>query len=213
MTTPFPASRSGEGRLWSVVLEHDSDLPDRGIHDLAPISALVERLRRGEVAAIEVLYRQHQECVRAFATRLLGDAHAAEDLVHDVFVAAPAAFRRYHGDATVRTFLLSIATNHARHYVRSAARRRAALHRLADHRAQTRELTPADAAQRSELAEELLRALDQLPVDQRIVVVLCEVEERSASEVGQIVGAPEATVRTRLFHAKRKLRALLGAGP
>jgi RNA polymerase sigma-70 factor (ECF subfamily) len=213
MTTPFPASRSTDGHLWSVALEHDSDLPGKGGQDLAPISVLVERLRRGEIAAIEMLYRQHQECVRAFARRVLGDTHAAEDLVHDVFVAVPAAFRRYQGDATVRTFLLSIAANVARHHVRAAARRRAALGRLADHRAQTQELNPADAAQRRELGEELIRELDQLPVDQRIVVVLCEVEERTASEVGQIVGAPEATVRTRLFHAKRKLRSLLGVDP
>ncbi|TMQ16094.1 MAG: hypothetical protein E6J91_12320 [Deltaproteobacteria bacterium] len=47
-------------------------------------------------------------------------------------------------------------------------------------------------------------------VDQRIVFVLCEAEQRTSVEVAAIVGAPEGTVRTRLFHAKRKLREILG---
>ena len=46
----------------------------------------------------------------------------------------------------------------------------------------------------------------RLPIEQRVAFVLCEVEERTSREVAEIVGAPEATVRTRLFHAKRKLR-------
>jgi hypothetical protein len=69
--------------------------------------------------------------------------------------------------------------------------------------------TPEDRAQRRELAESLTRALDQLPSEQRDALVLCEVEERSAKEAARIVGAKEATIRTRVFHAKKKLRALL----
>ena len=57
----------------------------------------------------------------------------------------------------------------------------------------------------------LTRALDDLPLDQRVAFVLCEVEERTSREVAEIVGVPEATVRTRLFHAKKKLRVLLQA--
>jgi RNA polymerase sigma-70 factor (ECF subfamily) len=51
--------------------------------------------------------------------------------------------------------------------------------------------------------------MDELPIEQRVAFVLCEVEEKSSREVAAIAGVPEATVRTRLFHAKRKLRALL----
>ena len=49
----------------------------------------------------------------------------------------------------------------------------------------------------------------QRALDHRVAFVLCEVEERSSREVAEIVGVPEATVRTRLFHAKKKLRVLL----
>ena len=49
-------------------------------------------------------------------------------------------------------------------------------------------------------------ALDALPIEQRVAFVLCEVEDRTSREAAEIIGAPEGTVRTRLFHAKRKLR-------
>jgi RNA polymerase sigma-70 factor (ECF subfamily) len=68
---------------------------------------------------------------------------------------------------------------------------------------------PEQVTGRRELAVALERCLDALPLDQRVAFVLCEVEERTSSEVAEIVGAPEGTVRTRLFHAKKKLRALL----
>ncbi len=55
----------------------------------------------------------------------------------------------------------------------------------------------------------LTRALDTLPIEQRIAFVLCEVEERSSPDAAEIVGVPEGTLRTRLFHAKRKLREQL----
>jgi RNA polymerase sigma-70 factor (ECF subfamily) len=174
--------------------------------------ALVEGLRRDDPAALAALYRMHHESVRAFVRRLLGDETAAEDLVQEVFVTAPRAFRNYRGEAPPRSFLLSIAVNHARHYLRAAKRRRSMVERFGqvepEGHAEGPE-GPEGAARRRALAARLTLALDELPLDQRVVVVLCEVEERTSAEVSLIVGAPEATVRTRLFHAKRKLRALL----
>jgi RNA polymerase sigma-70 factor (ECF subfamily) len=128
--------------------------------------------------------------------------------VHETFVTLPRAIRQFCGESSLGTFLVSIAVNHARHHLRAAARRRAAAERFA------REPTAASSdpeqhAARASLARALNRALDTLPHDQRVVFVLCDVEERTAGEVSTIVGAPEATVRTRLFHARRKLRAEL----
>jgi RNA polymerase sigma-70 factor (ECF subfamily) len=173
-------------------------------------SALVGRVADGDAQALASLYRQHHEAVRAFARRYIGNASIAEDLVHDVFLAAPAAFRGYRGDSEVRTFLLSIAVNKARHHLRAASRYRRAVERLGGEPAPAPAATPDEISERRELCDELQRALDQLPDEQRVVVVLCAVEERTAKEASEIVGAPENTVRTRLFHAKRKLRELMG---
>lgn len=106
--------------------------------------------------------------------------------------------------------MISIAVNHARHYVRAAQRRRRALSAYGESRT-TDSSDPEREARREELAELLTRALDALPLEQRVAFVLCEVEERTSGEAAKIVNAPEATVRTRLFHAKKKLRQALGA--
>jgi RNA polymerase sigma-70 factor (ECF subfamily) len=172
--------------------------------------SLPGRVADGDAQALAVLYRHHHEAIRAFARRLLGNASIAEDLVHDVFLAAPAAFRGFRGDSKVRTFLLSIAVNKAKHQLRAATRLRLALERLGGERTTPPAETPDDASERRELCEELQRALDTLPLEQRVVVVLCAVEERTAEEASEIVGAPVNTVRTRLFHAKRKLREIIG---
>ena len=170
--------------------------------------SIVGRLGRGDTSAVGEVYDRHHAAVRAFAKRLVGDASAAEDLVHDVFVALPKAIVGYRGDSSLRTFLIGIAVNRARHHVRAAARRRNSLEKLG-REPSAPSGDPEYDTRRRELARLLTRALDTLSIDHRVAFVLCEVEERSSREVAEIVGVPEATVRTRLFHAKKKLRALL----
>jgi RNA polymerase sigma-70 factor, ECF subfamily len=169
---------------------------------------VVSRLRRGDPAAVAAAYDEHQGALRAFARKLTGDATSAEDLVHDVFVDLPSAIRRFREDASLRTFLISIAVNHARKHVRSAARRRAAMERFG-REPQGSSADPEHDTARKQLAAVLTRALDSLPLDQRVAFVLCEIEQRTSVEAATVVDAPEETVRTRLFHARKKLRAFL----
>lgn len=173
---------------------------------------LVRRLKAGSTEAIGEVYDRHHEHVRAFARRLVGDAAAAEDLVHDVFVSLPQAVTRFEGASSIRTFLIAIAVNHARHHLRAAARRRAAMERFSMEPTHAFQADPEQVSTQASLAQALARALDTLPLDQRVAFVLCEVEERTSREVAEIVGAPEGTVRTRVFHAKKKLRDELERG-
>lgn len=173
-------------------------------------SELVTRLREGDRAAIEEAYVAHHAVIRGFARRLVGDDASAEDIVHDTFLALPRVIRKFRGEGSLRSFMIGVAINHSRRHIRSAVRRRAATERLA---ARDELAAPvADASEqliRKQLADRLSAALDELPIDQRVVFVLCEVEQRTSVEVSAIVGAAEGTVRTRLFHAKRKLREKL----
>jgi RNA polymerase sigma-70 factor, ECF subfamily len=170
---------------------------------------LMERLARREPAAVGEVYDLHHQAVRAFARRLVGDAMSAEDLVHDVFVALPDAIKSYGGRGALRTFIMGIAVNHARHHVRSAARRRAAMSRFGEEPISREPTDPEQDLRRRQLAAALTRALDALPLDQRVAFVLCELEERTSQDAAKIAGAPEGTIRTRLHHAKRKLREAL----
>jgi RNA polymerase sigma-70 factor (ECF subfamily) len=175
-----------------------------------PDDQLVARLRDGDRDAVEQAYVAHHSAIRAFARRLVGDETSAEDIVHETFVALPRAIRRFRGEASLRSFLIGVAVNHSRRFVRSAIRRRRATERLAERtQLQPHIVDAAEQMIRRQLADRLWAALDRLPIEQRVVFVLCEAEQRTSVEVAEIVGAPEGTVRTRLFHAKRKLREIL----
>ncbi len=177
-----------------------------------PEAEWLDRLRLGDEGALTRLYREHHRSVRALVRRLTSHSGDVEDLVHDVFVAAPAAFRGYRGEGSVRAFVFSIAVHHVHHHVRATSRRRSWLDRfrLAP-REQPSPPTPEAQHQRRELAQRLDRALATLSFEHRATVVLCELEEMTSAEAGVVLGVPEATVRTRLFHAKKKLRELLRA--
>jgi RNA polymerase sigma-70 factor (ECF subfamily) len=121
----------------------------------------------------------------------------------------PGSIRNFGGRGSLRSFLLGVAANLARRHTRSASRRRHALAQLSVN-AQVANAAGAEHAIHAR-ARALYRALDSLPLAQRTAFVLCEVEERNALEVADILGVPETTVRTRCFHARKKLlRSLAG---
>lgn len=179
-----------------------------GSYASASEADLVAALARGESAALARVYDAHHESVRAFARRLVGSAATAEDLVHDVFVALPRIARGFEGRSSLRSFILSVAVNHARNARRATARRLSALERLHEE-PKGRMETPEEHGERRRLAELLSRLLDELSHDHRVAVVLCIIEERTSTEAAEIVGVPEATLRTRVFHARKKLREML----
>jgi RNA polymerase sigma-70 factor (ECF subfamily) len=173
-------------------------------------SDLSRRLADGEHDAVALAYREHHADVRAFARRLVGDAAIAEDLVHEAFVALPSSMTRFRGECSLRSWLVAIAARHARHHVRAAQRRRAAEARLA-HEPKSEVEAPDAELHRADLARVLTKALDDLPLDQRIAFVLCEVEERTSVEAAAMLGEKDGTIRARVFHAKKKLREAIGA--
>ena len=192
--------------------------PSARLIDVGPTAAaaapdepsLVAALGKGDLPALATAFDRWHQRVRVLARRLLSDPAAAEDVVQDVFTALPRAVRRFRGDADLETFLLGIAVKRVRHHRRAALRRRKALERLRtiDRRGP---VDPEQDAYRRQLGARLAAALDELPLPQRVAFVLCEVEELTSAQAAVIAAAPEATIRTRLFHARRRLRDLLAA--
>ncbi len=201
--------------LWAPKGVRASSIPN--LVPLRPVTVkerdrdLIERVREGEAEAVAAVYRLHHRGVRSFARRMLGDLDAAEDVVHDVFVALPKATRRFRGDASLRTFLTGMALNLCRRHIRSTVRRRRAMAKLSCAPPGAGVASPESETNRRRLADALQRGLETLPLAQREAFVLCAVEERGSPEVAEILQVPEGTVRTRLFHARRKLRAFLEA--
>jgi RNA polymerase sigma-70 factor (ECF subfamily) len=176
----------------------------------SPEAAIAAALRDGRLDGLAMAYDRWHQRVRVLARRLLGDDATAEDVVQEVFTALPGALRSFRGEVSLETFVLAIAVKRSRHHQRVAARRRRALERLGwSAGAGAVAGDPEHDAYRRQLAERMGGALAELPLDQRVSFVLCEVEGMTSGEAAVIAGAPEATLRTRLFHARRKLRSLL----
>lgn len=176
--------------------------------DAADDTAIVDGLRAGRLDALAAAFDRWHSRVRVLARRLLSDPASAEDVVQEVFASLIHAMRGFRGEVDVETFILAIAVKRARHHQRAAVRRRRAMERLAvEHRLARPD--PEQDTYRRELGLRLEAALDQLPIAQREAFVLCEVEDLSSPRACEIASVPEATIRTRLFHARRRLRALL----
>jgi RNA polymerase sigma-70 factor (ECF subfamily) len=170
--------------------------------------ALLAAVKAGSVDAMAALYDGHHQRVRVLARRLLGDDAAAEDVVQEVYAALPRAAGRYRGDADAQAFLLGITVKRARSHLRAAIRRRRLLESYARHE-RPGPRNPEQDAYREQLVRRLLWALDRISLAHREAFVLCEVEGIKAAEAAAILGIPEATVRTRLFHGRARLRALM----
>jgi len=169
--------------------------------------AIAAGLRAGRLDALARAFDRWHQRVRVLARRLVSDA-AAEDVVQETFALLLGAVARFRGDVDLESFVLGIAVKRARRHHRAAARLRRALERLTNEE-KRRPRDPEHDAYRRELAQRLSAALDRLPSAQREAFVLCEIEEMTSARAAALADIPEATVRTRLFHARRRLRDLL----
>ena len=177
---------------------------------VAPLteSELLTGLRSGDLRILAAAFDRWHHRVRVLARRLLSDDAAAEDVVQDVFTALPGAVRSFREDAGLETFVLGIAVKRVRRHRRAAFRRQRALERLGLEDLRQPDDLEGDVY-RHQLGRRLACALDRLPLPQRVAFVLCEVEEMTAGQAAHVAACPEATVRTRLFHARRRLREIL----
>ena len=175
----------------------------------APAPDLVERCRRGDRGALEDVFREHAAFLERSLARLVGPRADLEDLLQDTYAAAIAAFPRFRGEASVKTWLYRIAIHVAQNYLRQPRHRRDAP--LVDEPRGT-----ADHAQQledRELARRLYAHLDALDAKQRIAFVLHVLEELPIAEVAALVGATRAATKSRIFWARRRVLARLDRDP
>ncbi len=175
----------------------------------APEAASVARIAAGDRGAFEELFAAYHRRVFGYVFRMIGDAPRAEEVTSDVLFEVWKGASRFAGRSRVSTWIFGI----AHHKVIDAMRRRAA--------EPAREELPAALADPGEqpdagLVRETTRrrlrdALDRLTVEHREVVELAFFEEYSVAEIAAIVRCPANTVKTRLFHARKRLRDVLGA--
>lgn len=173
-----------------------------------PDSDLVERGRTGDESALGALVRRYQDAAFRVAVSITKDDDTALDAVQEAFLKAFRALEGFRGDASFRTWLLTITANEARGALRKANRRRETALELVEPIA-SRGPDPAERAVLADESERARTALGKLPEKQRMSVTLRIEEGMSFREIGEVIGSSEGAARVNYFHGIRRLRELM----
>lgn len=175
---------------------------------------LISRSQAGDVDAFNLLVEQYQRLAYNLALRMLGNRDMAEDATQDAFVSAYRAISKFRG-GSFKSWILRITANSCHDKLRSS--KRAQLVSLDDMLAEVGDIpqiadnaeSPEDHALRRELGRLLNEGIAHLPEDQRLVVILSDVQDLSYEEITQVTGSSLGTVKSRLNRGRARLRDYL----
>lgn len=134
--------------------------------------------------------------------RRLGVGHAAEDICQNAFLKAWKYRHQFKHNSSERTWLTRIALNEAKDFLRSSSRQKQEEFVENQHASTSQPVS-------SDLSARYKRVLSRLSLEHREVLILSSIEEMSLIEISELLGVPEATVRSRLFHARKGFRLIL----
>jgi RNA polymerase sigma-70 factor (ECF subfamily) len=165
--------------------------------------ALIRRVSLRDRGALRELYLLYHRRLSRFLMRLTQRQDLAEEVINDTLLVVWNSAERFRGDSRVSTWIVGIAYRRA---LKSVRRRRSFEVVELDG---TESLVGSDAVQAWEIQEWIEEALQELPIEQRVCLELAYVLGHSCEEIAVITSCPINTVKTRLYHARRKLSALL----
>lgn len=169
---------------------------------------LVERCRSGDEAALDALVRRHHASAYGVALSITRRDDVAQDVVQDAFIKAFRALNGFRGDATFRTWMMTITANEARATLRKHGRwRESAIDDVAPMAVDDPD--PAEQAVARRESERARAMLETLPEKQRLSVSLRVDEGLSFREIGEMIGSSEGAARVNYFHGIRRLRELM----
>ena len=172
-------------------------------------AALIARIAAGDKRAMRTLFDRHHLRIYRFALRLLGEREVAEDVLSEVFLDVWRHAEMFGGRSQASTWLIAIARFKALTWLRRRGETpldeatAAAIPDTSD--------DPETVMRKKQQSQILRDCLARLSLKHREIVDLVYYQEMTIAEVARIVGIPEATVKTRMFHARRQLFDLLAA--
>ena len=175
---------------------------------------LIREAQKGDVSAFNTLVLHYQSTVYNVAYRIMGDPGVAADATQDAFISAYQSLNHFRG-GSFRAWLTRIVTNACYDELRHRKRRpQSSLDELTEENESFDGLTsdvvgPEEHQQQVELVAAIERCLGELPAEQRIVAVMCDVEGYDYNEIADIVAVSLGTVKSRLSRARARLRDCL----
>jgi RNA polymerase sigma-70 factor (ECF subfamily) len=169
--------------------------------------ALIAAIATGDQRAMRILYDRHHVRVFRFATRLVGDAATAEDVVSECFMDVWRQADRFEGRSAVTTWILSIARFKA--LTARVRRPEVVLDEKVTETVADEADTPEQSALEIDRGVQLRECLKKLTAEHREIVDLVYYHDKTIEEVADIIQAPKNTVKTRMFYARKRLAQLL----
>ena len=201
-----PGTRPTVGTRKRGASRSQSRSPSRAIQDL-----WVARLKQGDTEALREVISAFQERLSAVVSGVLRDRDAVEDVVQETFVKAFYRIGKFKGTSSLYTWLYRVAVNGAKDYIKSRSRRPAASFDDLPSRGSIPDACPPilEDMTRRELRVTIHTAIGRLPLHFRTVLALREIEQMSYNEIAEALGLSIGTVESRLFRARKRLRAIL----
>ena len=173
---------------------------------------LVERVRRGDKRAFDLLILKYQHKVISIVGRYLGDRNDVQDVSQETFIKAYRALPNFRGESAFYTWLYRIAINTAKNHLVSKSRRPPNIDididdgEFQDNSAVLRDNKSPEASLATKQMEEVIfRAIENLPPELRVAVTLREFEGLSYEEIARMMDCPVGTVRSRIFRAREAI--------
>ena len=170
--------------------------------------ALVASALGGDETAFTELVRRHKRRVFGAASRFARDDHQLDDLCQEVFIRAFRNLSKFRGEAPFEHWLARITVSACYDFLRKERRTREQIS-LDAHPFDLRD-SHCDASVSARGASELLAfAMRQLSADERLIITLAEIEDRSMREISELTGWSESNVKVRAFRARQNLKKIL----
>jgi len=189
-------------QLWMVNMTKETD------------RQIVARVQRGDKRAFDLLVVKYQNRVAALVSRYVHDPHEVMDVTQEAFIKAYRAIANFRGDSAFYTWIYRIAINTAKNYLMARNRRPPGSdvelddaefyegsHGLKDIE------SPESLVARDELEATIYQAIDELPEDLRMALILREFDGLSYEEIANVMECPVGTVRSRIFRAREAVDA------
>jgi RNA polymerase sigma-70 factor (ECF subfamily) len=179
---------------------------------------LIARLKEREEAAFSEVFRLYGDKVFSLIYRMIGSRQEAEDVTQEVFISVFKTVDGFRGESKFSTWLLRIAANHCKNRIKYLARRPSEGVDMDDTgqmpvpgmtngpTMQAHIDGPDVLMEAAEIEKIMQRAIDGLDEEQKLLVILRDVEELSYQEIGEITGLPEGTIKSRLHRARMAIK-------
>lgn len=176
-------------------------------------SDLLRRAQLGDRAALDAILRAHVDSIHAVCRRLCRDPGDAEDATQEALIAVARGLRRFDGRSALSTWIHRVATNACLDELRRRKRRPVpADPDVAGRTIVSDERGPAETVLAADQGQVLADALDELPEEFRVAVVLRDVADLDYAAIAEITEVPVGTVRSRIARGRARLADSIGRG-